>query len=57
MKRGVGVVVLLAAALLIPLSAWAGLAKVSPVPVLGDIGLIAMGVGLVGVGIASLRKR
>ena len=57
MKRDVGVVVLLAAALLIPLSAWAGLAKVSPVPVLGDIGLIAMGVGLVGVGIASLRKR
>jgi hypothetical protein len=57
MKRGVGVVVLLAATLLIPLSAWAGISKVSPVPVLGDIGLIAMGVGLVGVGIASLRKR
>jgi hypothetical protein len=57
MKRGVGVVVLLAVGLLVPFSAWAGIARVTPAPALGDIGLIALGVGLVGVGIASLRKR
>ena len=55
MKRGT--LVLLVAALLVPLSAWAGRETVSPAPALGDLGLVALGVGLVGTGIAFLRKR
>jgi hypothetical protein len=57
MKRGV--LVVLAATLLVPISAWAGFATkaASPAPALGEVGLIALGVGLVGAGLARLRKR
>jgi len=57
MKRGV--LVVLAATLLVPISAWAGFATkaVSPAPALGEVGLIALGVGLVGAGVAYIRKR
>jgi hypothetical protein len=49
-------------ALLVPCSAWAGtmVAKAvvpAPAPALGEVGLIALGVGLVGAGLAFLRKR
>jgi len=50
--------ILLAAALLAPLSAWAGFVTQSqPAPALGDAGLIALGAGLLGAGVAFLRKR
>ena len=50
--------VALATALLVPLSAWAGGGRpIAPVPALGDLGLIALGIGLVGAGAAYLRKR
>jgi len=51
--------ILLAAALLAPLSAWAGFVTQSqPAPALGDAGLIALGgVGLLGAGVAFVRKR
>jgi hypothetical protein len=54
-----GVLVVLAMTLLVPISAWAGFAvkAVSPAPALGEVGLIALGVGLVGAGVAYLRKR
>lgn len=57
MKRGV--LVVLAATLLVPISAWAGFATnaAAPAPALGEVGLIALGAGLVGAGLASLRKR
>lgn len=52
------ILVLSAAALLVPLSAWAGFpAQNLPAPALGDAGLIALGVGLLGAGVAFLRKR
>lgn len=57
MKRGV--LVVLAATLLVPISAWAGFTTkaAAPAPTLGEVGLIALGVGLVGAGLARLRKR
>ncbi|MBI3781848.1 MAG: hypothetical protein HY270_00450 [Deltaproteobacteria bacterium] len=43
--------------LLIPASAFAGLAVRSQAPALGDAGLIGVGVGLFGAGLLSLRNR
>ena len=55
MRRGV--LVLVAAALMLPLPAWAGFVeRGAPAPVLGEVGLIALGVGLVGLGLGFLRK-
>ena len=47
----------LAAILMTPAMAWAGRQLVAPAPALGDIGLIALGVGLLGAGLSVLRKR
>jgi len=55
-----GKLVILAATMVVPAMAWAGGAAPPPVeaaPVLGDAGLIALGIGLVGAGVAFLRKR
>jgi len=50
--------ILSGAALLAPFSAWAGFDTRSlPAPVLGDAGLIALGIGLVGAGVTFLRRR
>jgi len=49
-------VVLLAVAAVSPVAAWAGMARVTPAPTLGDGGLIALGIVLVGTGVAFLRK-
>ena len=55
MKRRI--LVLFAAALLAPLSAWAGVTTQNlSAPALGDAGLIALGVGLLGAGVALLRR-
>lgn len=42
---------------LIAQAAWAGDRIVSPAPALGEVGLVALGVGLVSAGVAFLRKR
>jgi hypothetical protein len=58
-----GKLVILAAAIVVPAIAWAGggpgpiPAAAPAAPVLGDAGLIALGVGLLGTGVALLRKR
>jgi len=55
MRRGT--VILLAVILLAPLSAWAGFRpQTQAAPVLGDAGLIALGIGLLGAGVAFLRR-
>jgi len=46
-----------AATVMIPTMAWAGTRAVEAAPALGDAGLIALGVGLLGAGVAFLRKR
>ena len=51
---------ILAATAAVPALAWAGGAPAPPVtaaPVLGDAGMIALGIGLLGAGVAFLRKR
>ena len=49
---------LTAAFLVIPAMVWAGnIAPAAPAPALGDFGLIALGVGLAGTGLAALRRR
>lgn len=41
-----------------PALAFAGLAAAAqPAPALGDLGLVALGVGLIGTGLAVLRRR
>jgi hypothetical protein len=41
-----------------PALAFAGLASAAqPAPALGDLGLAALGIGLVGTGLAVLRRR
>jgi hypothetical protein len=50
-------VVALMEILLVPAMAWAGGGPIRRVPTLGDAGLIALGVGLVTVGAAFLRRR
>ena len=52
---------LLVAILMFPAMVWAGGNTMNPVPelltpALGDAGLIALGVSLIGVGVAFLRK-
>jgi hypothetical protein len=55
--------IVLAATTVVPAIAWAGGGPapmpppVAAAPVLGDAGLIALGIGLVGAGVAFLRKR
>jgi len=50
-------VMVLVATVMIPTMAWAGDRVVQSAPVLGDAGLIALGAGLLGAGVALLRKR
>lgn len=45
------------ATLLTPIVGYAGVSVARPVPTLGEAGLIVLGIGLVGFGIARLRKR
>jgi hypothetical protein len=54
-----GKLMLLVATFLAPAAAWAGrdIRALSPAPALGEAGLIALGIGLVGAGLAFLRKR
>ena len=52
--RTIGVLMV---SVLIPLSAWAGMERVAPAPTLGEGGLVALAVGLVGAGVAFLRNR
>ncbi|HVM97829.1 MAG TPA: hypothetical protein VMT89_15645 [Candidatus Acidoferrales bacterium] len=47
---------LLALFIVTPIAAWAGVRALTPAPVLGDAGLIGLGVCLVGTGIAFLRR-
>ncbi len=52
-----GKLIILAVTVMVPTLAWAGtLVTRQPAPVLGDAGLIALGVGLLGAGVALLRK-
>lgn len=49
---------MLAMLLVVPVSAWAGGGVPrAAAPVMGDGGLVALGIGLVGTGVAFLRKR
>lgn len=43
--------------LLSPVVTYAGTTLVQPAPTLGEVGLIALGVSLVGIGVAYLRRR
>jgi hypothetical protein len=55
-----GKLMVLAVTVVVPAMAWAGTITVTPraaAPVLSDAGLIALGIGLVGAGVAFLRKR
>ena len=52
-----GKLIVLAATLMVAGTAWAGERVASAAPALGDAGLIALGVGLLGAGVAFLRKR
>jgi Mn2+/Fe2+ NRAMP family transporter len=56
-----GKLIILAVTVMVPTLAWAGTSIARPgataTPVLGDAGLIALGVGLLGAGVALLRKR
>lgn len=47
----------LALGLFSPVATYAGTTLVHPAPTLGEIGLIALGLGLAGVGARYLRKR
>jgi hypothetical protein len=52
-----GRLMVLTATLMSPVAAWAGGRVPAPAPALGEVGLIALGVGLVSAGVAFLRKR
>lgn len=52
-----GKLIVLAATVMSPVAAWAGITVPAPAPALGEVGLIALGVGLVSAGLAFLRKR
>jgi hypothetical protein len=54
MIRGIAAFVL---PILAPVVAHAGTALTQPAPALGEAGLIVLGVGLAGIGVAYLRKR
>lgn len=43
--------------IVLPAAAVAGTAPPSMVPTLGEVGLVALGVGLIGAGVAALRRR
>ncbi len=55
MKKAVKLVLL--AIVLFPGVTWAGAVRVTPVPTLGETGLIALGVALMGAGVVALRRK
>ena len=47
----------LVALVLLPGAALAGETFISPIPTLGEAGLIMLGIGLMGVGVVAIRKK